>query len=315
MKKNRVTVCLLLGVMQFMAYSCNKSNSLKDSESEKAAAELSGAKDLKLLSVGVISDWETGDASQWNGIVAKDLSAQFGVGNSSVMPVRQGTYAARFTVRPGDNITGTSGERCEADHFHDAWNNYTQETIGDEFYYGWSTYFPTSWTNPIGWGIIMQFHHSNPINPPIAFNVSNDTIGINFMTGETTIIDATHRNYAYKNWVKFSNTLSKGLWNDFIVRVKFRPDWTGVFEVWHRVQGQAEFTKVVSLTNIPTMQWSYNADLFDPNFEIVYNGNWYTSPVWLRNGLYRGSGGTNTNTLFHDNFARGTTYADLRARF
>ena len=314
MYKKSGAVFLSLALMS--SISCSKLQTAKDLQSEALKNTTESAnKNLSPLTVGVISDWEWGNALQWNGIVAKSTD-QWKVDSFPNIPVRQGKYAGRLMVRPGDNKPGTSGERCEPEHYHDDWNNYYQETIGDDYYYGWSNYFPTTWTNPTGWGNIFQFHHSNPINPPIAINVAFDTIAVSVLTGETVVSgeNMEHREYAYRNYQRFLNTLNKGQWNDFIMHVKFRPDWTGIIEIWHKTQSQSTFTKLVTLTGIPTMQWSYNTELFQPEFEISY-GTWLTSPVWFRNGLYRGSGGTNTNVLFHDNFARGTTFAEIAARF
>ncbi|MCF6406009.1 polysaccharide lyase [Chitinophaga filiformis] len=295
-----------IAVLVTVVLSCKKS--LQNSELElrdQLASALTSP-------VPVIADWETGDASQWRGIITAD-PAQFYVGISSVVPVRQGTYAARFIVRPNDTIAGISGERCEADMSLEGKNNYTLETVGDEYYYGWSTYFPTTWTNPKNFGVFMQFHHNNYINPPISFNAHNDTIGVNIWTGHVTVNTSGKLNFMYKQYHILRNTLSKGLWNDFIVHVKFRPDWQGIVEVWHRLQGQAEFSKVLSVDSIPTMQWFDNDSLIIGS--PVMHGSWYTSKIWLRNGFYRDKGGSNVNVIIHDNFARADNYSSIRARF
>lgn len=298
---------LLVYLTIFLAIlSCNKNvpNQLKDEEEIAALTS----------PITVIADWETNNSGQWRGIIGRDTNAQFLIGTSAVLPVRQGTYAAGFIVRPNDTIANISGERCEADMSLEGKNNYTLETIGDEYYYGWSTYFPTTWTNPKNFGIFMQFHHNNVVNPPIAFNVQNDTIGVSMLTGHLDSSRGTRHFFKYRAYHRIIHTLNKGLWNDFIVHVKFRPDWTGIVEVWHRVQGQAEFSNVLSINTIPTMQWFDNADLIYGT-PIIYGGTWYTSKIWLRNGLYRDEGGSNTNVLFHDNFCRADTYEKIRARF
>jgi hypothetical protein len=160
----------------------------------------------------------------------------------------------------------------------------------------------------------MQFHHNAHTHPTIAFNAHDGIIGMNMWTGHLTQNPNSSLTYAYRKYDTLRNTLGKGLWNDFIVFVKFRPDWTGKVEVWHRLQGQAEFTKILSKSNIPTMQWMDNANLIIGT-PIIYNSTWYTTKIWLRNGFYRGAGGTNVNTVIHDNFNRADNYATVRATF
>ena len=57
-------------------------------------------------------DWETGDRSQWDRFQHKTggvESDQFAIVQD---PVRQGAFAARFTVHPGD-VFNSGGERSE----------------------------------------------------------------------------------------------------------------------------------------------------------------------------------------------------------
>ncbi|HRE52366.1 MAG TPA: heparin lyase I family protein [Flavitalea sp.] len=258
----------------------------------------------------VISDWESGDFSQWQGIRATDTAAQLSVVTT---PVRQGKYAAKFVVRPHDTLARFSGERCEISHYSDIWNGYTQEAPDDDYYYGWSTYIPTDWTNPQLYGIFMQWHSRTSINPPIAFNIGGDSIGVSFRTGIVGgVVGAA--TYTYKNYFVISRDLYKGLWQDFIVRVKFRPDDTGIVQVWHRVEGQSRFRQIFSLANIPTLQYFSNLSLIDSRAEISI-GSRYTTKCYIQHGLYRDKGGSNTNTIYHDNWTRGASYSAVRSTF
>ncbi|KAA5543358.1 heparin lyase I family protein [Adhaeribacter rhizoryzae] len=266
----------------------------------------------------LVADWETGDWSQWDGgLIAKDRAAQFSVVTS---PVRQGKYAAKFVVRPGDQYCKpaggcTSGERTEVS----LWN-YKREALNDEYYYGWSTLFPEDWTEPYRWGIFMQWHAHTTISPPIAFNARANQVQVDFNSGNIEKWWPAE----YGESFTILNDLSKGKWHDFIVRVKFRPDATGIFEVWHRLEGQAEFTKVLSLLNIPTLQWTPNINQIEAGYDVpfVKDGvNGFTTGCYIQHGLYRGNGdastgtGQNTNTLYQDNWSRGATYNAVRERF
>ncbi|WP_191908873.1 heparin lyase I family protein [Larkinella humicola] len=264
----------------------------------------------------VIGDWETGDASQWDGISAGSVADQFAAVTS---PVRQGTFAARFTVRPGDKVrkangTYTSGERAEAT----LWN-YQRETLNDEYYYGWSTLFPEDWTEPKQWGIFMQWHAHTPISPPVAFSARANSVRVEVSTGSIVNAYPTEFEKSYP----ILTDLHKGQWNDFIVRIKFRPDATGILEVWHKLKSESTFKKVLSLTNIPTLQWTSNLAQLETNYQIPFKKDGvdgYTTGCYVQHGLYRQDtptveNGGNINVLYQDNWCRGTSFSAVKARF
>ena len=79
-----------------------------------------------------VGDFETGDLSQWTGV----QRAQPDRVSVVTDPVRDGRYAVRFKVMPGDYPVGPSGERAEL--YED-----TPDRPGTEWYYAWSTLFPS----------------------------------------------------------------------------------------------------------------------------------------------------------------------------
>jgi hypothetical protein len=226
-------------------------------------------------------DWETGDASQWYGLKCADVSRQFRIVTS---PVRQGRYAARFEVAPGDKPSST-GERCEAYRHYDG-----DEASGQDSYYAWSTLFPTDWSEPSKYGMMLQFHSVWPVPPPLEVSMRGDS---------AYVIARGHDAYDYEShrW-DILPTLGKGKWNDFIMYVSWRVDG-GAVKIWHRVEGESAFRVVLDKTNVPTV--------------MTVNG--VPGKNYVRYGLYRGSGGTNTNVLYQDGFRRGATYADVAADF
>lgn len=258
-------------------------------------------------------NYETGDGSQWtNGFICKSVDTQFTVVTDTV---REGRYAGRFMVRPGDKFmkrdsTLTSGERLEAT----LWN-YARETESDDYYYGWSSLFPTDWTEPRRYGIIMQWHSHFDVPPPLAFDARANILRVNYNTGDCT-------NYwppEHEDFDTILHNLNKGKWNDFIVHVKFKPDNTGIVEVWHRVEGNAVFNKIYARLNMATLQWTSNIKRIpETQYAIPYsrNGvNGWTSGLYIQHGLYRGDGGTNTNVLYHDNWSRGNSFNAVRNTF
>jgi len=263
--------------------------------------------------IDVIGDWETGDFSQWNGgLSAKDPAAQIKIVTD---PVRASKYATRFIVRPGDKVKKPNGEVTSGERAEVGLWNYKREQLNDEYYYGWSTLFPTDWTAPARWGIFMQWHAHTSISPPLALNARDNQVVLDFYTGNIANFPAK---VEYNEKPVILTKINKGKWNDFIVRIKFRPDYTGIVEVWHRLEGETLFKKVLSLKDIPTLQWTANAgDIEDKIYEVPFTKDGkagYTTGCYVKHGLYRGDD-NKTNTIYQDNWCRGTSFASVRSRF
>ncbi|UJR80049.1 polysaccharide lyase [Sandaracinus amylolyticus] len=249
----------------------------------------------------LVADWETGDWSQWDGPLGRDPDAQIDVVTDVV---RQGRYAARFQVRPGDRYRTTSGERAEV-HLWD----YRREREGDTFYYAWSTLFPEGWRAPERWGIVMQWHAHTDISPPMAFNAGADRLDLVFSSGN---IDSWWP-AEYEESHRVLDGLSPGRWHDFIVRIDFRADTSGSVEVWHRLEGTAEFDSVLAVRDVPTLQWSTDSGRIHDGYAQRWGEGW-VSGVWVQHGLYR-SASSATDVIYHDGFCRGTSYAAVRGCF
>jgi hypothetical protein len=231
-------------------------------------------------------DWETADASQWSGNHwnrTAPLSDQFEIVTD---PVRQGGFAAKFTVRPGDKFTTTSGERSEV--------LYTgaDEHKGDDVWYAWSTLFPSDWSTPTGWSIFTQWHSYYPVSPPISFNMKGERIQVNLNTGSVDSGGAS-----FKPVYPITDALKRGVWNDFVVHIV----WSGTngsLEIWHRT-GSNPFEKKVDAVGIPTMQ--------------VQAG--VPSNNYLKTGFYRNDDATRVNVLYQDGFSRAASVQDLAPAF
>jgi hypothetical protein len=231
-------------------------------------------------------DWETADASQWSGNHWDrhfPLSDQFEIVTD---PVRQGGFAAKFTVRPGDKFGSTSGERSEV--------LYTgaDEKRGDDAWYAWSTLFPSNWSTPTGWSIFTQWHSYYPVSPPISFNMKGERIQVNLNTGSVDSGAAS-----FKPVYPITDALQRGVWNDFVVHIV----WSGTngsLTVWHRT-GTDRFVKRVDATGIPTMQ--------------VQGG--VASDNYLKIGFYRNDDPSRVNVLYQDGFSRATNPQALAPAF
>ncbi len=102
-------------------------------------------------------------------------------------------------------------------------------------------------------------------SPPIAFGVKDNNVRVEFSSGD--IGEWWPAEYQQNHTIA---QLNKGKWHDFIVRIRFKPDNTGLLEVWHRLEGQAEFTQALSLPNVPTLQWSNETEDVSENYRIPY---------------------------------------------
>jgi hypothetical protein len=231
-------------------------------------------------------DWETGDASQWSGNHwnrSSPLSNQFQI---VADPVRQGGFAAKFTVRPGDKFGTTSGERSEV--------LYTgaDERKGDDVWYAWSTLFPSGWSTPSGWSIFAQWHSYYNASPPISFNMKGERIQVNLNTGAIDSGGAT-----FKPVYPITDGLARGVWNDFVVHIVWSRT-NGALTVWHRT-GSSRFLKKIDVAGIPTMQ----------SLDGVVSNN------YLKIGFYRNDDASRTNVLYQDGFSRAATPTALAPAF
>jgi hypothetical protein len=222
-------------------------------------------------------DFETGDTSQWD-TLREAAPDRITVVTS---PVRQGRYAARVEVRPGDRIS--TGERAELLRNPDG-----DEREGAAYYYGWSMLFPEGWTEPRGWGIVLQFHSGFRVPPPLALNARGDELLVQGGGGQHD----DRRTYG----ATVLPTLQKGVWHDFVMYVRWDRDH-GVIRIWHKLASQRRFRLRVTLRGVSNIQ----TDDGRPHRNA------------MRIGLYRDRGGRNTNVLFHDAMRRGTTFAEVAA--
>lgn len=153
--------------------------------------------------------YETGDLSQW------DLVQQVAPDRISLVhdPVRQGQYAARYEVRPGDNIGNTS-TRAEV-------GKYLGEHEGEERYYRWYTYFDPSFpTNyPEEFVTFTQWRAEDESESLGSFMVWGNQIELR------------------RDGTRWSTPIQKGVWNKFVYHVKWSPDPNvGFIELWYNDQ-------------------------------------------------------------------------------
>ena len=241
--------------------------------------------------------FETGDESQWGGLHYNeklDKSRQFSVVTS---PVRQGKFAAKFIVNNGDEFRQTGGERSDLMR-----SPLFDEKDGDEYWYAWSTFFPEDWQAPQDWFIFADWHSRyddvcqllqlevTTENSLLVKVLTGDIFGYKCFEGSGT---------AFSTSKVIVKSLSTGLWNDFVIHVKWAATSTGIIEIFHKTEDLEDFNKVLSLKGIPTLQYRLDSNSpASPYFKLAH---------------YRSSVNTHKSTLYHDGFRQGRTRQSIES--
>jgi hypothetical protein len=223
--------------------------------------------------------FESGDLSEWQKREARP-------GDVAVVrtPVREGRFASRFSVGPGD-VPGKSGERAELSLD----TAVTGATEGQERWYSWSTYFPRDFA-PVPdstWNIFTQFHETaaDGCHPNVAFQVNTKgatpMIRMNVRGGRRDA--ATCEPASQRAWDAVP--LRLGQWTDFVFHVLWSANGTrGFIELW--IDG-AQVTPKTRLATLYPGQGAY-----------------------LKQGFYRAPTQMIT-TVYHDAMRIGSTREDV----
>jgi len=241
-------------------------------------------------------DWEQGliGNGNWLGVqsVASDRFQRV------TSPVRQGQYAARVEVRPGDDPLGLSTERAEVFRMTDINGNEIEENESSGIqYYAFSVRLDPNWQSPEPgssglWSIIFQLHGPDNLKASPSFSIhALDHFEMWLHSGD---LDSPTNSLRWQKYPFSNSNLNRGKWVDIVVKIKFAKDFTGSVDVWRRDEGQGCFIQVLSVKDVPTLQ--YKSSLGG-----VGNHCW-------KHGLYRPSQTTITNILWLDGLTRGDTF-------
>jgi hypothetical protein len=213
-------------------------------------------------------------------------------------PVRKGQYAVQVEVRPGDDPINSGGERAEVHVMTDANDNRIDENESSGVqYYAFSVRLAPDW-QPIDpdlgdpWGIIFQLHGPDSLGISPSFSVQVlDQFYIMLHSGD---LDSSANSLQWEFYPLSNGDLNPGHWIDFVVRIKFASDFTGSVHVWRRDEGQTDFTLVLSVDNVPTLQYKSSQGGVDNHY-------------W-KHGFYRSEQDTITHVLWLDGLTRGNTF-------
>lgn len=281
------TVKIFLLITLLFSMSCNK----KESQVTENSLSLRSVD----INTNFYGDWESGlvtnkSANNWEDVeeVAPDRITLLNDGGA-----RQGNYYARVEVRPGDNpLTCCSlSSRAEVSGLISSTNTRIYENLNSGTQqYSFSVKFDTTWQPMVNhndgegtYGSFLQLHGPNGTNPDWMLSAT-DMIRFHIRSGDITKNKGTY-------FLISNPFLNKGKWIDFKITIKYTKDSTGFVLINRRDEGQTDFTEVVNMQNIPTLQ-------YDPNINNGTVGDHY-----MKYGLYRNDQ-TFTSILYLDGFTR-----------
>jgi hypothetical protein len=221
-------------------------------------------------------DYETGSFSQWwldqfgGGDGCGGVCGSGNVGNTTATiittNVAQGRYAAEFRVQPCSSCPNDRAEVLAS-------QAQTGGYVGQDWYYGWWTYFPsgqTFWSGGGDWNAITQFQGGGSVG-------GVEGIGINAADYPAPHLQENSRASGRHDL----GLLQFDHWYHFVVHAKYEQDSTGVFQVY--VDG------------------TLAADLHEPT--MVSGSN---PEIEISQGYY--SNASSDNTVIQDGLCRATSY-------
>jgi hypothetical protein len=260
-------------------------------------------------------DWESGNLSQCGTFIYRDgkglnpPSDQVALTKSLT---RQGTSAARFMVKAGDQDSSRSTIHLEC-HAKE------RNVPGQEDYYAFSFFIPKDYAPDANYLILNQFHSGwhGGANPQFALSVSTGVasskgpIGTGVFASKGGLINWNGSSFSYSDVMSQSTTFEIGGWNDVIMHFIWSTDSSkGRVEIWQRQQGESQFKK--------TVDWK-KATLYygKGKSETISASQAYAAAKF---GIYAGNRDdgsplTKSITVTHDGFRRGSTLQSVASGF
>jgi Polysaccharide lyase len=251
---------------------------------------------------------------------------------SNVVPPSpgSGSRAARVAAGAGANCTWA--------------NRWRYIQLNSDSYYGMMWYFPAGWSDPApgGWEASWELNfHPYIWGAPVALSTHGSSMKVSLQTGYCVWGKAC----SYDNGGEYENALAcnsgiagappctpispsgsfiipkgqmtTGVWHEIILHVHWAADTSGYVEGWWRKKGSGTWTKTVSLSGFPTVQWGTDDCVPTgscPGQNIAWspsNLNGVTTDDHF--GLYRAGGSGAAVTYYLDDLDIGTSFASVTA--
>lgn len=236
---------------------------------------LAQARVLQAASDPLVLDFETGDWSGWNKECKYSYSCQI-----VTSPVRRGNYAARFEVRYGDWRYGDS--RSEVARYG------KYDTMGSDYWYGFSVYVYPSWQDSDYRSVLAQWHGTRDNgevsrSPPLSLRFIDGDFWVRIIHSSERIQTSNDGTNVYPY---ISNEYAqKGVWHDFIFHVKWSYQSDGYLEVW--IDGN---------------------QVVDYHGPVGYNDD---RGPYFKMGIYRSTKIEHTYIAYHDEYRKGSSYEEV----
>lgn len=297
------TLLSILIFASILLASCKKEDETMPSQEDAVSnnGDLKASGEISTTGTTIFwGDWESGlvTGSYTHNWGYKEVMADNRITLLSGAGARQGNYFARVEVRNGDNPNAPSSpgtNRAEVSSIRDANNKkvYENESSGIK-QYSFSLKFDNTWQDVIDnqdgagkFAIFFQLHSVDSYkgNPLFALSAT-DKIRLSMRSGDVSVKPKITYNLA-------DGSLNKGKWIDFIITIKYAKYGTGFVTIDRRNEGQSTYTRVITLENISTLQYS-------PVVNGGIPGNQY-----VKTGLYRNNQKF-TSILYLDGFTMST---------
>jgi Polysaccharide lyase len=266
---------------------------------------------------GIQSGYDCTNGAVDRSVPRKPASAAF-IRDDAPGNVREGRYSARVVLNPGDHAVYT----CKAEAVEAIEN--LDEGEGSESWWAWSWKLPVGWRGTTSWGMLLEFT-TNAFYwrsyGMLNFDASSrNSLELRLHTGLTPNPGSDSYNSAYEKSVTLlgpeaPRRMVYGKWLDFYMHVVWHSRTNGLLELWYRVDGGRNFTKLYSdvpgggaLIQVP------------PHPTLLYNtkngapGENGKPGLELEGGFYRGETEW-TNTYWWDGMRRRQSQAAVLAGF
>ncbi|WP_181813487.1 heparin lyase I family protein [Gaiella occulta] len=239
----------------------------------------------------IAGTWEGGGYAPFSTLECPHPSTQFQLVSS---PVREGSYAARFSIT-GNDVWSNGSVRCLAAKYD------TGETTGMDKYFRLSVYIPSP---GISSNLIWELHHPSSLYnlpgcgiAPFALTTDGSRLLFRIATGDCKV-GAVNWSYWEPNIViPGLSPYPKDTWIDLVIHIRFSESANGLVEVWNRVGGGSwPSSPQLTRSNIPTMPFS--------NATGVHDAKLYTEM-----GLYPGGPYSGSDTIYLDDYRRESSLA------
>jgi Polysaccharide lyase len=151
-------------------------------------------------------------------------------------PVRNGLYSVKFFV---DRLNSADSRRSMIIPKGEPYEWAVMQDIGKDWWYGFSIYFPASWTTDNIWDLVAQMHGRPDLdigedyrNPFLAWFTDGDNISINnIWDAKLNTFESGERVYDGQREL-WTGPILREEWTDWVMHAKWSYLDDGLIEIW-----------------------------------------------------------------------------------